>query len=169
VALRSLLTEGLFIEISEKMERLNAHVGSIDGTFQEAPEVFQSIRVNVAIDVLFRMVNNLVSVFGFQTIVGPERIGVDFHSDRNLLADATLKFAFLSRAHHRRADLPGPEFKQSKQPLCPSARVPQMFSMRLPTCMCRAFPPMKVSSASTVPVILLMLPPRASRNESCAA
>ena len=54
-----IVTEGLFIEVSEKMERLKAPAGSLDGTFQEASEVFQPIRVDVAIDVLFRVVNNL--------------------------------------------------------------------------------------------------------------
>jgi hypothetical protein len=56
-----LATEGLFIEVSEKMEWLTTHVDSLHGTLQEAPEVFPSIRENIAIDGPYRVVNKLVA------------------------------------------------------------------------------------------------------------
>src|SRR5579872_1233619 len=45
------VAERLFVEIPEQMERLDTYVGSLQSAFQEAPEVFESIGVDVAANV----------------------------------------------------------------------------------------------------------------------
>jgi len=45
---RLLLPERLLIQAPEQVERLDAHVGSMYTTLQQAPEVLQAIRVDFA-------------------------------------------------------------------------------------------------------------------------
>jgi hypothetical protein len=80
-AVRSLavvIAKRLFIQISEKMERLYADVGSFQAAFQQAPEVLQTIRVNPPIDVSLRVINEAVKIFRIQTLIRYPRIGEDF-------------------------------------------------------------------------------------------
>jgi hypothetical protein len=54
------VAEHLFIEIPEQMERLYAHVGSFQSTLEKAPEIFESVSVDLSIDIFFGMVDGLV-------------------------------------------------------------------------------------------------------------
>ena len=46
---------GLFVQIAEQVERLDADIGSADqAAFQQAPEVLQTVGVDIAVDVLLR-------------------------------------------------------------------------------------------------------------------
>ena len=49
------------------MERFNGNVGSFESALYEAPEVFQPVRVNLPVNVLFGMVNDSMSVFLIQS------------------------------------------------------------------------------------------------------
>lgn len=70
--------EHLLVEIPEEMERLDAYVGSLESALQETPEILQSVRVNLPVNVPLGMVNHLMPVVHvLQTVVGKERIGVD--------------------------------------------------------------------------------------------
>jgi hypothetical protein len=40
VRLRSFVAKRFFIEVTKQMERLDTHVGSLDGSLQQAPEIF---------------------------------------------------------------------------------------------------------------------------------
>src|SRR5947208_13147914 len=51
------------------MERFDTHVGSVKPAFQEAPKILQRVGVNDAIYVGNRMVDDLVRVLTFKTIV----------------------------------------------------------------------------------------------------
>ena len=39
------MTEGLLIEVSERMERFDTHVDIVDGALQQTPEVFRAVRM----------------------------------------------------------------------------------------------------------------------------
>ena len=39
-------TEGLLVEVAEEMERFDRHVGALEGSLQETPEVLQAVDVN---------------------------------------------------------------------------------------------------------------------------
>ena len=62
------------------MERLNTNVRALDGALQETPEVLQAIRVNIAVHVRLRVVDDLVSVFRVQSIVGLQLVAQRFSS-----------------------------------------------------------------------------------------
>ena len=72
------VAEHLFVKIAEQMERLDADVGSFQSALEEAPEVFESVGVNLSVNVLFGMVNDLVlEPLMLESLIGHERIGVD--------------------------------------------------------------------------------------------
>ena len=50
-------TKRLFVKVTEKMERFNTHVSSLDGALQQRPEVFQSVGVDVPLRVGLGVVN----------------------------------------------------------------------------------------------------------------
>ena len=54
------VTKGLLIEVAEEMERFNAHIGSADAALQQAPEVFQTVGMDLPVDVFNCMVDNLM-------------------------------------------------------------------------------------------------------------
>ena len=75
------IPEHLFVQIPEQMERLHAHIGSFQSALEQAPEVFESVGVNLSVNVFFCVVNDLVFVSPrIQSIVGLQGIGVNFAS-----------------------------------------------------------------------------------------
>ncbi len=59
------------------MKRLDANVGSLQATLEKRPEVFEAIGVNLAIHILFGVVNYLMLKFLVQADVRHKRIGID--------------------------------------------------------------------------------------------
>src|SRR5713101_8226708 len=53
-------SERLFIHVPKQVIRLNRHVGATESALQQAPKVFQPIRVNCTVHIFFEMVNDLV-------------------------------------------------------------------------------------------------------------
>ncbi len=72
--LSRIVAKRLLIEIAEQMERGNPDVGSLESALQQAPEVFEAIRVNAAMNVLNRMVYNLMFELLVQSLITGERI-----------------------------------------------------------------------------------------------
>src|SRR5579864_5950870 len=67
------VTKYLLIEVTEKMERFNGNIGAFQSAFYEAPKVFQSVRVNLPVNVFLGMVNDSMSVF---LIESPIRVAI---------------------------------------------------------------------------------------------
>src|SRR5277367_3161519 len=86
------------------MERLDTNICALNGALQKTPEVLQTIGVDVAVHICFCVVNHFVGVFGLQSIVGFKRIGHQFRSWRNVLADLTVKMPFAACADYGRAN-----------------------------------------------------------------
>lgn len=49
------VAESLFIQIPEQVEWFNADIGSLQTSLQETPIVFETVRVNLAVYVCFRV------------------------------------------------------------------------------------------------------------------
>jgi len=56
------------------VEWLYRDIGSFQASFQERPEVFNVISVDVAVNVLFGVVDYAVNVFIFKASIRPESI-----------------------------------------------------------------------------------------------
>lgn len=67
----------LFVQIAEQVERFDRNVCPLDRAFQQRPEVFQAVGVDVPTHIGFGMVNDCVNVGVGQSIIGLERIGVN--------------------------------------------------------------------------------------------
>ncbi len=54
------------------MEWFDTNVASRDAALEQRPEVLKAVSVNLSINVLLRMVNNLVGVFRSQSVIGEQ-------------------------------------------------------------------------------------------------
>src|SRR5579862_5573894 len=89
--LAKVVAEYLLIQVAEQMERLYAHIGSLEATLEQAPEILHPIGVNAPVNVTFRVINDFVSVALLsESHVGHERIGVDMAARCDVLLNLSL-------------------------------------------------------------------------------
>jgi len=86
------------------MKRLNINVGALDRAFQQAPEVFQPVRVNMALGVANRMVDDLMNIILVHADIGAKRIGMQFRAFKDVLANVALDFVIARRLQHLQLD-----------------------------------------------------------------
>ncbi len=72
--------ESLLVEIPVKMRRIYTDVGSLEGPFQEAPEILDIVSVNVATNKLDRVINHLMRVGVGKAQIGFESISVEMRA-----------------------------------------------------------------------------------------
>jgi hypothetical protein len=99
-SLASIETETFFVQIPEKMERLDVDVGSLDGPLQEAPEVLNAVGVNLAPDILFSVVNDLVDEVPVKSSITAMCVGVDSRARFNVAADCRREGLSLGIRHY---------------------------------------------------------------------
>src|SRR5438874_985635 len=87
------------------MERLNTNVGARDAALEQAPEVLKAISVNLPVDVLFGMVDNFVSVFLRESVIGLQGIGVQRGTRFDMLLNFNLKSSALPVRNDSSANL----------------------------------------------------------------
>ena len=56
------IAERLFVQITEQMERLNADIGAMQTALEQAPEILHRVRVNIAVRIFDRMIDDGVLV-----------------------------------------------------------------------------------------------------------
>jgi hypothetical protein len=101
IRLALIVAEGLLIKIPEQMERGNADVSSFEATLQEAPKVFQSVRVRLPIHVFNGMVNHLMKEITVKPVIGSQRIGVQSSASLNMTLDQSLKRSLSPVGYYR--------------------------------------------------------------------
>src|SRR5208282_2728929 len=69
--------ESLLVQIPAQMRRVNTDVGSLEGPFQEAPEILDVVGMHVAANELDRMVNHFMRIDIGQAQVRFEGVGVE--------------------------------------------------------------------------------------------
>jgi hypothetical protein len=87
VGLAVVVAEGLLIEIAEQVERLNADVGSLDGSLEQAPEILQTVGVDATVNVSFGVVDELMGLSVAQQLVGLVGVGVDVRAYLDVAPD----------------------------------------------------------------------------------
>src|SRR5208282_2010820 len=87
------------------MKRLNRNVGSRNAALEQRPEVLKAVGVYAAIHVLSRMVNDLVRVFGCQTFIRLQRIGIERRASGDVLAYFILQNLFATARNDSGANL----------------------------------------------------------------
>src|SRR6266404_7006568 len=74
------------------MKRLHTYISSTDAALEQAPEVFEPVRVDVPLGVTNRVINYVVRVITGKAIVGLESIGVNLGAFKNVFPNRALKF-----------------------------------------------------------------------------
>ena len=95
------------------MKRFHTNIRALDGSLQEALKVLQAIRVNRAINVGFGVVNHFGRIL-VKAIIRLQRIGVEFRTRRNVLANRTVKVMLPARAYNRGTNLACLTVEQTK-------------------------------------------------------
>src|SRR5947207_4768901 len=80
------------------MERLNADIGSTDRSLEQAPEILQTVCVYAPINVLNRMVDELMNVLGVHALIGVRSISKERRVSSNVLSNERLKLT-LANTH----------------------------------------------------------------------
>src|SRR5882762_3454120 len=66
----------LFVYVAKQMEWLYRNIGAFQSALEQTPKVFESIGVNLSLNVPLRMVNCLVRKIRVQSLIGHKGIGV---------------------------------------------------------------------------------------------
>src|SRR5271168_291669 len=89
-----IVAKHLFVQIPEQVERLDVHVSALQSALEQAPEVFESIGMNLPVNVAFGMVDNLVlESLVLESLIGHECIGVDRATRFDVSANLGLQVA----------------------------------------------------------------------------
>ena len=99
------VAEYLLVQIAKHMERLNRNVRTFQSALEKAPEVFQSVCVNLPINVAFRMVNRLVNEIPIQSLIRQERIAVDRALRFDVSANLPLQMKLAPERNDSRSNL----------------------------------------------------------------
>jgi hypothetical protein len=90
------ITEYLLIEVTKQVERFNRNIGAFQSAFYETPEVFQSVRMHLPVNVLFGMVNYSMSVFLIESPIGMAIIGRELRTTFDVISNKSLQSVTLS-------------------------------------------------------------------------
>src|SRR5438874_13249526 len=100
------------------MKKFDRNISPFDAALEQRPKVFQSVSVNVPFRVTLRVINDLMHIFIGQLVVRAQRIGENFASLFNILANGRINVvssdAFNNLASHARRPFGRVTFKQSE-------------------------------------------------------
>src|SRR5271166_7195459 len=81
------------------MKRFHTHVGSGQPALQQRPEVLHAVSVYAAIYILNRVVNDLMSITSFQSVIGNPFVTIERGASLHMLSDFGLNGFSLSIRH----------------------------------------------------------------------
>src|SRR6266403_2275483 len=86
--------EYLFVEVAEKMKRFDVNIRALQSALEQAPEILQSVGVDLPVYVAFGVVNRLVREMLWQILVGHERIGIERRTCRDVRVNFAMQRVF---------------------------------------------------------------------------
>ena len=103
----------LLVQIAEQVERFNVDVCSLESALEKAPEILQSVCVNLPVNVGLSMVYDLVlESLVPESLIGHERIGIDRAPRLNVSANLGLQVMLPASGNDIGADL-APTFQNA--------------------------------------------------------
>lgn len=93
------VSKRLLIEITEQMERFNAHIRSLQPPLQQRPEVLHRVRMNVVTHIFNRVIDDLMLEILRQPLVRAQFIAEDRSASFDVIPDDLLKLLLLARIH----------------------------------------------------------------------
>ena len=91
------VAEYLFVKIAKHMEWFYRNVRSLESALEKAPKVFESVGVDLSLNIPFRVVNRFVRKVRIQTLIGHKRIGVDRAFGCDMSANLPLQVMLATR------------------------------------------------------------------------
>src|SRR5256885_15876077 len=88
------------------MKRLYSNVGSTKAALQERPEVLYALHVNLSVNVLLKMVHELMIVFRVEIVVASELVGHNRRASLNEIAHGSMHGGILAISDYSGFDLP---------------------------------------------------------------
>jgi len=104
--LASVVTKTLFVQITKQVERFHADIGAVKLALHQAPEVFHSIRMNIAANVLYGVIHDRVLIFPIQPVVRLQRIAEQRRASLDVLANLAVKFMLAAIRYSERSHVP---------------------------------------------------------------
>src|SRR6266446_3786194 len=83
--------EHLLIHIAEQMKRFHSNVSTMQPALQQTPEVFESVRVDATANVLFCVIDHVMSVNVRQFVVGDRIVAIELRPKLNLIQNRVLQ------------------------------------------------------------------------------
>src|SRR6266568_231689 len=87
------------------MKRLYSNVGSTKATLQQRPEILYALYVNLSVNVLLKMVHELMIVFRFEVVVASELVSHNRRAALNEVAHGSMHGGILAISDHSGFDL----------------------------------------------------------------
>src|SRR5829696_2845238 len=84
-------SENLLVKVAEQMKRPDGNISTFEAALEERPKVLNAVRVNLAVNVLFRVVNDLVNVLLVKPAVSPETAREEFRARLDVAPDYGVK------------------------------------------------------------------------------
>src|ERR1700683_522521 len=104
--LPSVVAKSLFVKITEQVERLHGNIGSVQSPLEQAPEVFQRVRMyHVIPHVLYGVIDNAMLIVSIQAVVGKKEVSIDRAASFHVLSNLGLKSLLSAILYNLRADL----------------------------------------------------------------
>lgn len=99
------VTEALLIEVAKQMERFDAHIGTVYTALQQRPEVFEAVRVDATVHVLYGVVHDLMRVVAGETLIRKQEVRVQRRPRLYMLLNLRLQGVLLTIRHNGRNNL----------------------------------------------------------------
>src|SRR6266404_111418 len=100
------VAEYLLVQVTKHMERFDRNVRALQSALEQAPEVFESICVDLPLNIAFRVVNRLVNkVLIVQSLIRKKGIGVDRALGFDVSANLGLQMMLTTKRNNRRSNL----------------------------------------------------------------
>src|SRR6266498_3364651 len=91
------VAERLLIYVSEQVKRFHGNVGAVQSALQQTPEILKRVRVNSAVNVTFKVVNDLVGVLvGNRKGIRNKFIGVNQRTSVNIVHNCAMQSIFFA-------------------------------------------------------------------------
>jgi len=86
------------------MERFDVDIRDLDRALKQTSEIFEGVRVDNSIDILFGMVDDLVRVVRFKTLIRSQLVSVNLGAFQDVLFDVFLCLQAVRQMIYRRRE-----------------------------------------------------------------
>ena len=129
----------LLVKIPEQVEWFDTHVGSVQTTLQQAPEVLHAVSVDPLPDIGFSVVDDFMIVFGLQPVVALEFVGEQLGTSLYVATNKPLELFFFGVFVTTAVRTSPPRSRTPATMVLSTGPRPWIFSRRFFLCMLRAF------------------------------